>query len=283
MSVPPCASPFSDRVIIVLGTVRSGTTWLVAMLGAHPDIGTTTGESWLFHSLWPLWLNVHSPVEGLSAYLDKAHVISAMRGYCDGIFGDAIARHAPDASWFVEKTPGHTDRLALMAATHPDAWYVHLVRDGRDVSRSLLQAPWGHIEGGEAAASWAWGVRSVLDNSWRFERFRQVRYEDVLADPVGEVGQLLRWMGHDVDASVEERLRERAAEEVSRYGATDPVGCGKWRDLPPHALERIYDEAGQELMELGYLSQPLPSEASASPGRWSPAAGHASYPYRRWR
>lgn len=257
MPTPPCESPFADQVIVVLSSVRSGSTWLVELLGAHPAIGTTKGETWIFHGLLNIWLNLFDPVEGPSSYMDRNDAIAALRRYCDELFATAIARQAPGASWFVEKTPGHAVRLPLMAMTHPDAWYINLIRDGRDVTRSVLRAPWGHDHAGGAAADWKRAVTDVLQNAWRMERFREIRYEDLLVDPVGGATDLLNWMGLDVDAEVEQRIKERVGIEVSRYSSTDPVGTGKWQELPPEALDEIYEVAGDLLVQLGYTNEPF--------------------------
>jgi hypothetical protein len=253
MTAPPCESEFADRIVIVLGTIRSGTTWLTELLRAHPDIAVTDRESWIFHGLWELWENVHSSTgDGPASYLGQDHVVATMRAFCDQIFAAARDRHGPGASWFVEKTPGHVERLALIAATHPDAWYIHLVRDGRDVARSIVRAPWGQTRLGDAAAHWASGVRRVHEHRWQLERFAELRYEDLLADPVGLMTQLFGWMGLPVDADVEKRLAEHATHEVVRFSATDPVGAGKWRDMSMEDLAQIYEEAGDLLIQLGY-------------------------------
>jgi Sulfotransferase family len=263
MTTPPCESPYADRMIEVLGTVRSGTTWLVELLGAHPDVGTTPGESWIFNSLRDLWGNVHSSDDGPSAYMDRGEIVAAMRRFCDGLFAGAAARQAPGTSWFVEKTPGHSRRIPLMAAVYPDGWYIHIIRDGRDVVRSLTSTSWGYDNPGDAATAWVSSVRDTLDNCWRLARYRELRYEDLLVDPVGQVKALLEWMGLEVDADVEHGIAERAEREVSRFAATDPVGAGKWRDLPADVLDKVHEEAGDLLMELGYLSPPSPSAGSA--------------------
>jgi LPS sulfotransferase NodH len=263
--VPPCESPFADRGVIVLATTRSGSTWLVELLGAHPAVGTTKGESTIFHALNDLWLNLHDPHGGLAGYMDRREVIAAMRQFCDGVFGSAIARQAPGATWFVEKTPGQANRIPLMAATHPDAWFIRLIRDGRDVVRSVIRTPWGNKEPGPAAGDWSRGVSDALQDSWRLERVREVRYEDLVVDPVGVVSELFEWMGLDVDADVERELKERAAIEVSRFAATDPVGAGKWIDLPTEVLDEIYEVAGDLLVQLGYITDPVtPSQSPES-------------------
>ncbi len=161
MNDAPHGSALDGRLVVVLGSVRSGTTWLVELLGSHPDVGITKGESWIFNSLRDLFLNAHASWDGPAALQDQAQIVALMRRFCDDIFSAALARQAPGASWFVEKTPGHTTRIPIMAATYPDAWYVHVVRDGRDVARSILQTAWGHDYPGDAVSAWVSAVRSV--------------------------------------------------------------------------------------------------------------------------
>jgi hypothetical protein len=245
---------FADRLIVVLGTIRSGTTWLTNMLGAHPEVANTEFESWLFLGLWDLWQNAHAATgDGLGAHLEPGQATPSIRRFCDRVFTAALDHHAPHASRFVEKTPGNSTRLPLLAAVYPDAWYVHIIRDGRDVTRSILKAPWGQTEASDAAAYWAALVRHVQEQSWRLPRFREVRYEDLLGDPAGQTAELLRWMELDVDPTVEARLEERAGVEVVRFASTDAVGAGKWRDMSDEELAEIYQEAGQRLVELGYV------------------------------
>jgi sulfotransferase family protein len=246
-------SVFADRVIFVLGTVRSGTTWFEQLLGAHPDIAMVDLEAGIFHALWDLWLNAHSAEgSGVGAYLPPGQIAAAVRRFCDQMFSAARDRVKPDATWFAEKTPGHYYRLPLMAATHPDAWYIHIIRDGRDVTRSQLRSPVGRILPGDAAAHWSAGVRRVHENRWQLARFQEIRYETLLANPVGELTRLFEWMGLEVDADVEARVEEKAGREVVRFKNTDPVGKGKWRDMNPDDLAKIYEEAGDLLVQLGY-------------------------------
>jgi sulfotransferase family protein len=247
----PASGGLAERVVIVLGPVRSGTTWLVELLRAHPRLSGLAWESTLFAGLWELWENAHrADGEGVAAYLTPDELAAELRGFCDGVFLAGISD--PSGQWFVEKTPDNVNRLPLIAALYPDAWYIHLVRDGRDVVRSQVTAPWGTDDAGEAAHNWAWGVRQVREHRWRLPRFREVRYEDLLAEPVTGATSLLEWMGLAVDPETATRIGERVAKEVARYGATDHIGAGKWRDLDPGQLEQIERVAGPLLAELGY-------------------------------
>jgi Sulfotransferase family len=161
----------------------------------------------------------------------------------------------PTATWFVEKTPDNVHRVPLLAETYPDAWFIHLVRDGRDVARSFAVAPFGPDDVGTTAAVWAYDYEQVVAQAWRLPRFREIRYEGLVADPVATMTALFGWVGLDVDDALLARLSERAGRAVARFGQTTTLGEGKWRLLSDAELNRIYTTAGDRLAELGYLRQ----------------------------
>ena len=247
---PPCESPFADRTVVLLGPVRSGTTWLVELLLAHRALGGLSWESTIFLALWDLWENAHrADGEGLGAYLSEDEIAAALRRFCDSLFSVA------DAAWFIEKTPDNVNRVPLIATAYPDAWYIHLIRDGRDVVRSQVVAPWGTNDPADAARNWVWAIRQVRRHRWRLERYREVRYEDLVDDPVGQTTALLEWMGLPVDSDVAGAIKERIGHEMARYGATDQVGVGKWTQMSDADLRKIHEVAGDLLAELGYTAQ----------------------------
>jgi hypothetical protein len=247
---PPCDSRFADRTVVVLAPVRSGTTWLVELLLGHPALGGLSWESTVFLGLWDFWENAHrADGEGVGAYLGRDELAATLRRFCDSVFA------AADAEWFVEKTPDNVNRVPLIATAYPDAWYIHLIRDGRDVVRSQVVAPWGTNDAADAARNWVWAIRQVRRHQWRLGRYREVRYEDLIGDPVGQTMALLEWMGLPVDDRVAGDVKERIGHEMARYGATDRIGAGKWREMSDADLRRVHKVAGDLLAELGYTSQ----------------------------
>jgi hypothetical protein len=249
---PPCPSEFAHRVIFVLGGNRSGTTWLVQLFGSHPEIAALDAESHMFRGLSDLWANGHRvDGEGLPGFLSPEELAAAARQFCDRLFVAERERHAPWASWFVEKSPTTVHHVPLLAATYPDGWCVHIVRDGRDVARSMSLAPFGPETPVTAAQGWARAVDEVRRDSWLLSRYRMVRYEDLVADPIGGMTDLYDWMGLPVDDDVIEGIAELADREVSRY-ETGPVGPGKWRRMPSADIRDIEQSVGYLLGELGY-------------------------------
>ena len=253
MTQPPVESPFANKVIFVLATNRSGTTWLVQLLAAHPDIAAFDAESMVISGLWNLWENQRRPDGvGISAYLSPEEFAAAGRTFCDQIFLSALDRYELSTSWFVEKSPPHSHLLPLAAVTHPDAWYIEIVRDGRDVAKSISESPFGDETLAATAQQWAKAIQDIRRDAWKFERFRSVRYEDLFADPVGQMTDIFGWLGLEVDDEVHQALEEFAVREVSRYKTGSRVGPGKWRDLPPADIRDIQFAADDILAECGY-------------------------------
>jgi LPS sulfotransferase NodH len=243
-------SPLADRLVIVCGCPRSGTTWLEQLLLAHPGTaGVDEAETWLFLSLRSLWDN-----DALRAAVPPAALATAQRRFCDAMFTALLERAGRRDAVFVEKTPANALHLREIAALYPDAWFVHILRDGRDVARSIGEfdlTPAGVREG---ARAWAATVRAVDRDAGTLPRFREVRYEELLGDPAAGAASLLTWAGLAVDERVRDRLAARADGRVSRYNTTGPVGAGKWRSLSPADLRAVYEEAGESLAALGYAT-----------------------------
>jgi hypothetical protein len=247
-------SPLQDRLILIVGSHRSGTTWLHQLVVAHPRIaGVEKAETWVFSGLAALWANVsgaESPQ--LDTYVTRTAAAHAMRRFCDRAFV-ATMEDKPSADYFLEKTPTHSWHLDLVSALYPDAWIIHIIRDGRDVAHSGAELDFGPSDVEAAARHWRDTIERVRRDSVLFSRYREVRYEALLADPVGETSELLTWLGLDVDDSVRSQLRERAGERVSQWNTTGPVGSGKWQRLSERDRHAVLTKAGDLLTELGYV------------------------------
>jgi Sulfotransferase family len=259
------ASPFEGRVIFVLGSRRTGTTWLQELLLAHPAVVTVPtvevapgrldpSETVIMGALEAVWLNAHNAnSEGLPAFLEQDEIIAVMRRFCDSLFARARDTYNPGAEWFLEKSPSNIARLPLITSLYPDAWFIHVVRDGRDAVRSLMDTPMAPPTVADAAAEWV----DVLDELQRYRhllrRFRQVRYEAMLGDPVAAAADLFQWLGLKGSDDVLQAVEERSKRQVARFGATGPIGAGKWMELPAHERARVLDIAGDWLAELGYI------------------------------
>jgi hypothetical protein len=250
------SAALDERLVLVVGANRSGTTWLQQLLLAHPDVaGLERTETWLFVTLGGLWDNLNDPDgRGLRAHVPLERGIAALRGFADAAL-DQVARDRPDAARVLERTPGHAMHLPLIRNLYPGARVVHLLRDGRDVVQSVLELDFATHDPAAAARQWRETVEAVHAELGRFAHGTEVRYEALVADPVGRTRDLLGWMGLSVDEETTGELRRRAGERVSRYNTTGDVGTGKWRRLDRRSLDAIEAEAGGLLRSLGYADE----------------------------
>ena len=117
-----------DRPIIVVGTHRSGTTFLGEVLERHPDVAywVEPRHVWTFG-------NAFKPDDVLVGSDARERVAKKIRG----VFGKFTERHG--VARFAEKTPSNCLRLPFIDAVFPDCRFVHIHRDGRGVVRSTRE------------------------------------------------------------------------------------------------------------------------------------------------
>jgi hypothetical protein len=98
------------------------------------------------------------------------------------------------------KTPEYVLHIDWLSEAFPQSQFVHVIRDPRDVSASICRAGWKNSLV-EAATYWAQrveqGRRSGL--SLQPERYREVKYENLLLNPNDELSDLADWLEIEPD------------------------------------------------------------------------------------
>lgn len=259
MSRPAAAGEAGPSPMVFnVGSRRSGTYWLQRIVCAHPQVAEVPSETHLFsHGIAPLverfqYEDPAAPDVGL-VYADRAEVIGHLRALCDSVFEPFRRGRASVA----ERTPLHVNHMPLIAEVYPEARFVHIIRDGRDVARSIVRQEWGPntIEG--AAAEWRDAVsngRAAGQSPLGPARYREVRYEALLADPESEIGGIYGFLGLDpregIDGALIEARRHANVGPSKRGG----VGAGKWQEeWGPEQVREFDSVAGPLLRELGYM------------------------------
>jgi len=267
-----------------VGCGRSGTTLVRALVGAHPDMAIPP-ESHFVVAQAPRRGEPFDPgtlVGALTASdrfalweLDRADLAAAVAGaagYPDAVRA-VFARWAERAGKprYGDKTPGYVVHVPAIARLLPEAVFVHVIRDGRDVAASFLDVGWA-ASAEEAARHWALrvGRGRRAGRALGPGRYHELRYEDLVADPEPALRGVCDAVGLAFDAAM---LDHRAgAAEVARTTShpgyhrhlAEPVrDVRDWRsDLTPSQQARVELVAGSLLAELGYPA----SEARPSAG-----------------
>jgi hypothetical protein len=289
-----------DRLVWIFASSRSGSSWLLRML-SELDGAIPIDDPHLGHHLgvWrpiPLaWAAADRPPELTTLREVKRHKPSyffsdrhrdawapALREMIVARFdAEAAGAHSagatPADSLVVVKEPGcHVADLLL--SLFPGSRVIFLVRDGRDVVDSWLDAhradSWAlregafsvSAEGREALVRWqaaVWAYRmEVVQRAYeehRDDRKVLVRYEHLRADPPRELGRICRSLGTEAER---ERLNAIAARHSYESLPTEHKGRDKevrtarpggWREHLSESEQRLMHEVmGPKLAELGY-------------------------------
>ncbi|MDQ1374753.1 MAG: hypothetical protein QOJ09_2091 [Actinomycetota bacterium] len=259
-------SPLRDRLVFIVGARRSGTNLLQRVLATHPDVALIPSETFLFHhGIRALFDLVQHSAAGSARtgriYVQREEFLDAVRDLCDRIYSGVVGAEA-SAARILERTPHHAYDVDLIAAVYPDARVLHIIRDGRDVARSLTVQDWGPASLAEAAEEWRSAVTAARDAGSAFSGYREVRYERLCAATEETVEGLFAWLDLPVDAAV---ISTAMAELDIRFNVNPggAVGVSKWRsEWRPADLTRFDQVAGDLLSDLGYQpSAGLPERA----------------------
>lgn len=148
---------------------------------------------------------------------------------------------------WIEKHPKCTLRIPDLLKLFPKARLIFMIRDGRDVAASLFSRKNGAQNSYMAARYWqsytlaASQARTLVGPS----NFHELRYEDLLGDPVGTFSNLLKFLR--MDLSLVEAWRKDADSVLNRNNT------GKWKKQLSDREIRMFERVAGDTLELyGY-------------------------------
>jgi len=192
--------------VFIVGAARSGTTWVYDIYCAHPRVSGVF-ESWLFtrdKGLGALFDDVHWPPQnkGLGRLMARADLAAGLRPLAESLLARGLSSQA---DFLVEKSPSHLFSMGLIAEILPEARFVHVLRDGRDVVVSVRAAAqswvpaWRSTFGRSilrSAQAWKTAVvRARSDGRVLGDRFLEIRFEDIKRDPYASYARLFTFAG----------------------------------------------------------------------------------------
>jgi hypothetical protein len=271
-------SPFP----FIVARGRSGTTLLRAMFDSHPEMAVPPESHFLVtmgrrrrryeagnglavdrfvddlanHYGFRRWDIDAGSMRARLMESGAATYAQAMRE----VFGLYAERYGK--SRYAEKTPMNVMHIPFLSQVFPESRFIHLVRDGRDVALSYLDADFGVESVGESAIYWRRFVRKGRRDGRRLgSRYREIRYEDLLADPEAILRSLCAFVELPYDPAMltYHRQADRILETTShrehheRLHLPPTRGLRDWRTQMDDASLALFEAlAGDLLDQVGY-------------------------------
>jgi len=120
---------------------------------------------------------------------------------------EATARNN-NAVYWGDKTPLYTSYIPLISELFPNARIIHLIRDPRDVSKSIKSAGWSPTIKG-AAKIWKKQVSKGLEGRKLDINYYEMKCESLLINPTKELDKLFDWLGIECEENLVEKYEKR--------------------------------------------------------------------------
>lgn len=276
------ATASADGPLFVIGSGRSGNTLVRRILLASGQIYVPPEtyvlgdviETWPQSATLPwrqrVWLFCahfekhrhfdYFGVPNLNAFATEAQRLHprGLRPLIEAFYRHLARAAGSDAHRWGDKTPWNTFHLPAIGRTFPDARFLWLVRDGRDVALSYHKA--GLQPDFETAAQRWTDANAACARFARWSRnVRRLRYEDLVTDPEREMAGIFDWADLRFDPCMLDS-RAGAMGDVERHAHHRQVAAsistksvGRWRDALSEAdLVGMRGAFGSTLAQLGY-------------------------------
>lgn len=264
--------------VFVVGMNGSGTSMMLDSLGRHPGLYAVPHETLMmpyiigraarfgdladdgnFRAYWqyaidqmPVLLKMNGSVKPRLPADWRTYPRNAA-GVFDGIFS-SFAERQGKRRW-CEKTPDHVQHLPLLAETFPNARFLHLIRDGREVSCSINRRQFRRPE--LVIYRWKMLVRAGQRAGRELgERYMELKYEDLTSDPRSAMARICDFAGLEFSESVlVSRMPQSPKRKSLQAGSLGQISSNpqKWPTyFDEQTLRRLEAIGGGMLRSLAY-------------------------------
>jgi len=283
----------------IIGTGRCGTTMLAQMLNSHSAICVPLELQILFEysnngsGLYEIFKDKKNEYFGPDDFVDvieskcpyKFHKYFDYRSFftkqrypirnlrklvyslCSKI------AESKNKKILIEQTPWYGQRIDILNELFPDAKYIHMIRDGRDVAISFARTPWWSDDIGQNLERWHNEIQHIIDSSNKIlgpDQLLQVRYEDFVDQPQNGLVRICKFLGVDFEDTI---LDAATYIDYGLFSKSDPTLISSvalnewskrkekptfkgsryvWANYPDHVFLNLPEHINHSLKALGY-------------------------------
>lgn len=248
----------NDRLFFVCGALRSGTSLTHLILDQHPEISNPGEFDFLFDRIsengefpniteYRKWLSEHRIFQSKRLEIDSTLDFSEL-------IDSFIAQLTQSNLSLALNIHRHFD---LVLSMFPEAKFIHLIRDPRDVAKSSIGMGWaGNVYYGvdhwiETETSWR-----CLQEKVSPEQYLEVKFEELILSPQ----TVLQHVCDFIEVPYLESMLNYANN--STYSAPDPSLVYQWKKkLSQREVQYVESKAHELMNTLGYELSEYPLAA----------------------
>lgn len=270
--------------VFVMGCHRSGTNLLYDTLLSAGGFAVYRGYLPIYKILVPKFGPVSDPQNRrriIEAWLhskgfrrsglEAAELTAELQNNCRTggdfirIIMEKIAHSQGVPRWAVYD-PDNVLHVPKVKADIPNALFVHIIRDGRDIALSLRKMggfrplPWHRTQASLEATAlyWEWMVRKGRHYGSQIPAdYIEIRYEDLISAPQQTLETLGEFLGQELDYNqIQNAGLGRLSESNSSFREEQggPAPLNRWKERLSHAeIVSLESMVGPCLEELGYV------------------------------
>ena len=240
---PGAPAPF------VVGVGRSGTTLLRLMLDAHSEVAVPPETHFFNNALIASGKLRFTPATALEAIVEDEHRRWQDFGLEEGellarfeaipsfnladalrAFYELYAEKQGKPRWG-DKTPDYIKRMRRIKRVLPEARFIHVIRDGRDVALSTNRriAQRGHREplpADKSAERWVRRIEQARFDSPLVGDYLEVRFEDLVTDTEPTLRRVCEFAQIEYEPGML-RYHERAGDRLNEMARAMPAKDGR--------------------------------------------------------
>jgi hypothetical protein len=262
------------QFLFVVGAPRSGTTWLHRMIWEHRQVAALETELTVFTYLgqWDkryqqekFHIDNKHWRQGAPLLFTEEEFYQGLRGLADEAYTKVLKAN-PEATHILDKHPGYSLHVPLIARLIPQSRFIHIIRDGREVAVSMISANrrlgFGAGEVRGASTEWHRNITHARRAGAALgpERYMEVRYEDLMDHTATELEKIFKFTGLPLSEDEADRIAREYSIERKQVSSGD-AHLNALRRTPGAiwkarlSLEERWTMAhmvGHMLLELGY-------------------------------
>jgi len=249
--------PLIRKPIFLVGAERSGTTVLRLMLDHHPQIAWCQEFEYVVDQIpesngWPQLEEYYEWLETHRIFQATGFVIDRSLNYPQLVNSFLCQKRDSTGKSLVGATVHrHFDKLVRI---WPNARFIHIIRDGRDVGRSGIRMGWaGNVWTGVERWIEAEGLWVQFSQKLPAEQQIELTYEELISDPVNTLNRLCNFIDIPYDPAM------LSYPQKTTYDFPDSSLIAQWkRKMSAREIQLVESRISSMLVERGYQLSGLP-------------------------